>query len=130
MIAAAVTELLRYDSPVQATGRVAAQELPIGARRVGVGEGLILCLGAANRDPEQFPDPDRLDIGRRENRPITFGHGIHFCLGAPLARIEAQIAFATLLRRLPGLHLGTEVLEWEPSLSFRGLARLPVAFAT
>ncbi|HKO25499.1 MAG TPA: cytochrome P450, partial [Chloroflexota bacterium] len=130
LIAAAVTELLRYDSPVQATGRVAAQELPIGARRVGVGEGLILCLGAANRDPEQFPDPDRLDIGRRENRPIAFGHGIHFCLGAPLARIEAQIAFATLLRRLPGLHLGTEVLEWEPSLSFRGLARLPVAFAT
>jgi cytochrome P450 len=129
-IAAAVTEVLRYDSPVQATGRVAAQELPIGARRVGVGEGVILCLGAANRDPEQFADPDRLDIGRRENRPIAFGHGIHFCLGAPLARIEAQIAFATLLRRLPGLHLETDVLEWEPSLSFRGLARLPVAFAT
>jgi cytochrome P450 len=129
-IAAAFTELLRYDSPVQATGRVAAQELPIGARRVGVGEGLILCLGAANRDPEQFADPDRLDIGRRENRPIAFGHGIHFCLGAPLARIEAQIAFATLLRRLPGLRLETDVLEWEPSLSFRGLARLPVTFAT
>ena len=129
-IAAAVTELLRYDSPVQATGRVAAQELPIGARRVGVGEGLILCLGAANRDPEQFADPDRLDIGRRENRPIAFGHGIHFCLGAPLARIEARIAFATLLRRLPGLRLETDVLEWEPSLSFRGLARLPVKVAT
>ena len=127
-IAAAVTELLRYDSPVQATGRVAAQELPIGARRVGVGEGVILVLGAANRDPEQFADPDRLDIGRRENRPIAFGHGIHFCLGAPLARIEAQIAFATLLRRLPGLRLETDVLEWEPSLSFRGLTRLPVAF--
>ena len=127
-IAAAVTELLRYDSPVQATGRVAADELPIGARRVGVGEGVILCLGAANRDPEQFADPDRLDIGRRENRPIAFGHGIHFCLGAPLARIEARIAFATLLRRLPGLRLETDVLEWEPSLSFRGLARLPVAF--
>ena len=128
-IAAAFTELLRYDSPVQATGRVAAQELPIGARRVGVGEGVILCLGAANRDPGQFADPDRLDIGRRENRPIAFGHGIHFCLGAPLARIEAQIAFATLLRRLPGLRLETDVLEWEPSLSFRGLARLPVTFA-
>jgi cytochrome P450 len=128
-IAAAVTELLRYDSPVQATGRIAAEALPIGARRVGVGKGVILCLGAANRDPEQFADPDRLDIGRRENRPIAFGHGIHFCLGAPLARIEAQIAFATLLRRLPGLRLETDVLEWEPSLSFRGLARLPVAFA-
>jgi cytochrome P450 len=128
-IAAAVTELLRYDSPVQATGRVAAEALPIGARRVGVGEGVILCLGAANRDPGQFADPDRLDIGRRENRPIAFGHGMHFCLGAPLARIEAQIAFATLLRRLPGLRLETDVLEWEPSLSFRGLARLPVAFA-
>jgi cytochrome P450 len=128
-IAAAVTEFLRYDSPVQATGRVAAQELPIGARRVGVGEGVILCLGAANRDPEQFADPDRLDISRRENRPIAFGHGIHFCLGAPLARIEAQITFATLLRRLPALRLETDALEWEPSLSFRGLARLPVAFA-
>jgi cytochrome P450 len=93
-----------------------------------VGEGLILCLGAANRDPGQLADPDRLDIGRRENRPIAFGHGIHFCLGAPLARIEAQIAFATLLRRLPALRLETDVLEWEPSLSFRGLARLPVAF--
>ena len=129
LIAAAVTELLRYDSPVQATGRVAAQELRIGARGVGVGEGLILCLGAANRDPEQFPDPNRLDIGRHENRPIAFGHGIHFCLGAPLARIEAQLAFATLLRRLPGLRLETDALEWEPSLSFRGLARLPVACA-
>jgi len=128
-IAAAVTEVLRYDSPVQATGRVAAEALPIGARRVGVGEGVILCLGAANRDPEQFADPDRLDIGRRANRPIAFGHGIHFCLGAPLARIEAQMAFATLLRRVPGLRLETDVLEWEPSLSFRGLARLPVAFA-
>jgi cytochrome P450 len=94
-----------------------------------VGEGVILCLGAANRDPEQFADPDRLDISRRENRPIAFGHGIHFCLGAPLARIEAQIAFATLLRRLPGLRLETDVLEWEPNLSFRGLARLPVTFA-
>jgi cytochrome P450 len=128
-IATAVTELLRYDSPVQVTGRVAADELPIGARRVGVGEGVILCLGAANRDPEQFADPDRLDISRRENRPIAFGHGIHFCLGAPLARIEAQIAVATLLRRLPALRLETDALEWEPSLSFRGLARLPVAFA-
>lgn len=95
-----------------------------------IAAAIILCLGAANRDPEQFPDPDRLDIGRRENRPIAFGTGVHFCLGAPLARIEAQITFATLLRRLPGLRLETEVLEWEPSLSYRGLARLPVAFAT
>jgi cytochrome P450 len=101
---------LRYDSPVQLTGRVAAEGLQIGDKRVGVGEGAILCLGAANRDPEQFADPDRLD-------------------GAPLARVEAQIAFATLLRRLPDLRLETDALEWEPSLSFRGLTRLPVAFA-
>jgi cytochrome P450 len=128
LLTGAVTELLRYDSPVQLTGRVAAEELQIGDKRVGVGEGVILCLGAANRDPEQFADPDRLDLGRRENRPVAFGHGIHFCLGAPLARVEGQIAFATLLRRLPDLRLQTDALEWEPSLSFRGLTRLPVAF--
>ena len=85
-------------------------------------------IGAADRDPAQFPDPDRLDIGRADNRHIAFGWGIHFCLGAPLARVEGQIAINTLVRRLPKLALATESPEFRQSLTLRGLTSLPVAF--
>ena len=88
-----------------------------------------MCLGGANRDPAQFAEPDRLDLHRQENRHLSFGQGIHFCLGAPLARVEAEIAFSTLLGRLQALHLDTEILEWQPSQVFRGLKELPVSFA-
>jgi cytochrome P450 len=85
-------------------------------------------IGAADRDPAQFPAPDRLDIGRADNRHIAFGWGIHFCLGAPLARIEGQIAIDTLVRRFPRLALATEAPEYRQSLTLRGLQALPVTF--
>jgi cytochrome P450 len=85
-------------------------------------------LGAANRDPAHFPQPDRLDLARADNRHIAFGWGIHFCLGASLARLEAQITFTTLVRRLPKLRLQSEIARWRPTSVLRGLADLPVAF--
>jgi cytochrome P450 len=126
--AGAVTELLRYDCPVQMTGRVAVDELELGGKTIHAGQHVTMRLGAANRDPAQFPEPDRLDITRRDTRHLTFGYGIHFCVGAPLARLEGEIAFSTMLRRLPGLRLATETPEWDPSTVFRGLNRLPVTF--
>jgi hypothetical protein len=88
----------------------------------------LLVQSAANHDPEQFADPDRLDITRQPNLHVAFGYGIHFCLGAPLARIETQIAINTVLHRLPGLRLQTEDLEWHPTIVSRALKALPVAF--
>jgi hypothetical protein len=128
LIASAVEELLRYDSPVQATSRVAMTELEIDGTAIAKGEMVVTLLGAANRDPEQFPDPDRLDVTRRDNRHVAFGHGAHFCLGAPLARVEGQIAIDTVLGRLPELRLATDAPEWRPTIILRGLQSLPVAF--
>ncbi len=126
--ASAVEELLRYDSPVQFTSRHALADLEIGGRRVRAGETVIAVLGAANRDPAQFPDPDRLDLTRAPNRHVAFGGGIHFCLGAPLARVEARIAIGALLARLPGLELGPRPLVRRDTVTLRGLASLPVTF--
>ena len=124
----AIEEFIRYDGPGQWGARLVLDEAEVGGVRFSPGEVLLLGLGAANRDPEHFTDPDVLDIGRQPNRHLGFGHGIHFCLGAALARIEAQIAFQTTLRRMPELRLeGTEP-EWQPSLFIRGLKALPVAF--
>jgi cytochrome P450 len=102
----AVEELLRDDSPVQFTSRHATADLDIGGHRVRAGETVIAVLGAANRDPALFADSDRLDQSRAPNRHVAFGGGVHFCLGAPLARMEARIAIPALLARLPGLELG------------------------
>jgi pimeloyl-[acyl-carrier protein] synthase len=124
----AVEELLRYDSPVQFTSRHALADLEIGGRRVRAGETVIAVLGAANRDPAQFPDPDRLDLTRAPNRHVAFGGGIHFCLGAPLARVEARIAIGALLARLPGLELGPRPPVRRDTVTLRGLASLPVTF--
>jgi pimeloyl-[acyl-carrier protein] synthase len=126
----AVEELLRYDSPVQFTSRHALADLEIGGSRVRVGETVVAVLGAANRDPAQFPDPDRLDLTRKPNRHVAFGGGIHFCLGAPLARMEASIAIPALLGRLPGLELGPEPPVRRDTVTLRGLASLPVTFPT
>jgi cytochrome P450 len=126
----AVMELLRYDSPVQLTSRRPTADVDWAGRRFKAGEEVLTVLGAANRDPEQFPDPDRLDLRRTDNRHVAFGHGPHFCLGAPLARLEAEVAFTTLLRRLPQLCLATEQIEHLPSLVFRGIKALPVTFAS
>jgi cytochrome P450 len=128
LIVSAVEELLRYDSPVQFTGRLASEELELSGNRIGKGHLVVLALGAANRDPAQFAEPDRLDIRRRENRHIAFSHGAHFCLGASLARLEAQIAISTMIKRLPDLRLETEELTWREFFSLRGLVSLPVVF--
>jgi pimeloyl-[acyl-carrier protein] synthase len=124
----AVEELLRYDSPVQFTSRHALADLDVGGRQVRAGETVVAVLGAANRDPAQFPDPDRLDLARAPNRHVAFGGGIHFCLGAPLARMEAAIAIPALLARLPGLALGPRPPVRRDTVTLRGLASLPVTF--
>jgi len=126
LIESAVEELLRYDSPVQWTGRVALEDLEINGGRVREGQAVAISLGAANRDPDQFSDPERLDIRRAEARHLAFSHGIHFCLGAALARLEGQIAIQTLLRRFPDLRLAGGEPEWRGNFTLRGLERLPV----
>jgi cytochrome P450 len=128
LIVGAVEELLRFDGPVQRTARIPDQDLTIGGRLVPKGEMVMPFIGAADRDPAQFPDPDRLDITRTDNRHVAFGLGIHFCLGAPLARVEGQIAINTLLRRLPRLALTGERPVFRQSLTLRGLESLRVTF--
>ena len=122
----AVEELLRYDGPTPAMVRVAREDLRIGDKDIGRGDRLFLMINAANRDPAQFREPDRLDLGRADNRHLAFGHGIHFCLGAPLARLEGQLALPALLRRFPGLRPRDGAPEWLDSLVFRGMRSLPV----
>jgi cytochrome P450 len=124
LIPNAIEELLRYDSPVQRTARMTTTDVEIAGHRIGKSSMVVAALGAANRDPAQFPDPDRLDITRRDVRHISFGFGIHFCLGAPLARVEGQLALGTLLRRAPGLALAEPSPEWRESSVLRGLKRL------
>jgi len=129
LIGNAIEEFLRYDSSVQLTGRVALEDVDVGGTRVPKGESILCLLGAANRDPAVYPDPDRLDIMRRNIRPSSFGGGIHFCLGAQLARLEGEIAIATLLRRFPSLRLDApEHADWRPTFVLRGLQRLPASW--
>jgi cytochrome P450 len=131
LVGTAVQEMLRYDSPVQVTGRTAREALTLGETDVKAGEHVTVILGAANRDPAAFGDPDRLDLGRQENRLMSFGFGIHFCLGAPLARVEAEEVFGAVARLLPDLRLDFAdgaAPDWEPSVVFRGLRELPVAW--
>jgi cytochrome P450 len=131
LITNAVEEFLRYDSSVQMTGRVALEDIDdLGGKKIPKGESVLCLLGSANRDPAVYPDwPDRLDITRPNVKPLSFGGGIHFCLGAQLARIEAEIAIATLLRRLPDLRLdNAENPEWRPTFVLRGLKSLPASW--
>jgi cytochrome P450 len=126
LIVNAIEEFLRYDSSVQLTGRTALESVAVGGTDVAEGETVLCLLGAANRDPAVYDDPDRLNITRQNIRPLSFGGGIHFCLGAQLARIEAEIAIATLLRRLPNLSLNdADHPEWRPTFVLRGLNKLP-----
>jgi hypothetical protein len=124
----AVEVLLRYDGPVRRTGRITSAEVELGGKTIPKGALVLSMLGGANRDPAHFPDPDRLDIRRGDTRHLGFGWGIHFCLGAPLARVEAQLALATLLRRRPGLALATATPEWREGTALRGLKALPLTF--
>jgi cytochrome P450 len=124
----AVEELLRFDSPVQFTTRILKEDMTLGGKTLRAGQMALLLLGAANRDPAQFPDPDRLDVGRADNKHVAFGLGPHFCLGAPLARLEGRIVLQTLLHRLPGLKLAGPEPEYRDNFNLRGLKALPVAF--
>ena len=128
LITSAVEELLRYESPSQHTARLAPDDVMLGDKLIRKRQAVIAVMGAGNRDPERFPDPDRLDLGRTDNRHLAFGWAAHFCFGAPLARIEGQIAFSTMLRRLPNLKLEPGRLVWRENLGLRGLTALPVAF--
>ncbi|MFB6549852.1 cytochrome P450 [Streptomyces sp. NPDC056405] len=126
-----VEELLRYDGPVElATWRFATAPLVIGQQRIAAGDPVLVVLAAANRDPARFGEPDTLDLNRRDNQHLGYGHGIHYCLGAPLARLEGRTALETLLRRLPDLELATDPddLRWRGGLIMRGLRDLPVRF--
>jgi cytochrome P450 len=128
LVPGAVEELLRYDSPVQFTHRLAKEDVPLGGKTIHRGQFVFLFLAAANRDPAHFPDPDCLDVTRAAHKHLAFGLGHHFCLGAPLARLEAQIAIPTILRRLPNLRLAAEHLEYRDNFNLHGLKALPVAF--
>jgi cytochrome P450 len=126
LLASAIEEMLRYDSPVQITYRSALEDADIKGKRIHKGELVNTILGSANRDPQRFSNPDRFDITRNEGRHLGFGIGIHFCIGAPLVRLEAEVVFETILRRFPKISLASEALEWQEHPIFRGLKSLPV----
>ena len=138
LIETAVEEFLRYHSPIQTTGRIALEDLEIGGKRISKGQAIGTYIGAANRDPARFPDPDGLDITRQENRHLGLAFGPHFRLGAALARIEGQIAIGTMLRRVEQLRLEPplsaegrlEDFPWRQNPTFRGLKSLTVTFET
>jgi pimeloyl-[acyl-carrier protein] synthase len=127
--ASAVEEMLRYESPVQHTARIAPADTELGGKTIRKGSRVVAVLAAANRDPSRFPDPDRLDLLRSDNRHLAFGWAAHFCFGAPLARIECQIAFNTLLRRLSNPALIEQKLEWRQNAGLRGLTGLNIRFS-
>jgi cytochrome P450 len=131
ILPAAVEELLRYESPVQHTARIAPEDVVLCGQPIERGQAAIAVIGAPNRDPERFTDPDRLDLTRRDNRHLAFGWGPHFCFGAPLARIESQIAFEALLTRLTEVELvGPLERQWRANLGLRGLTTLPIRWRT
>ena len=128
LVASAVEEMMRYDNPVQIAYRSAAEDVEIGGKCIRKGHLVNSILAAGNRDPEHYSEPDRFDIARDEGKHLGLGLGIHFCLGAPLLRLEAQITFTSILRRFPRLQLATENLEWQEHPIFRGVKSLPVIF--
>ncbi len=128
LVPSAVEELLRYESPSQQTARLAPEDMELGGKTIRKRQAAIAVMGAANRDPERFPEPDKLDISRQDNRHLAFAWASHFCFGAPLARIEGQITFETMLRRMPNLNLEPAPIQWRENLGLRGLTALPVTF--
>jgi pimeloyl-[acyl-carrier protein] synthase len=124
----AVEELLRYESPVQHTARIAHADFELGGKTIQKGSRIVVVLAAANRDPNRFPDPNRLDLLREDNRQVAFGWAAHFCFGAPLARMEGQLAFNTLLRRLTNPVLLEETLSWRSNAGLRSLTSLKIGF--
>ena len=128
LISSAIEEMMRYENPVQITYRSAIEDVQMGGRQIRKGDLVNSILGSANRDLEKYTDPDRFDITRNEGRHLNFGLGIHFCIGASLVRLEAEIAFLTILRRFPNVQLTTERLDWQEHPIFRGLKSLPVVW--
>jgi cytochrome P450 len=129
LIPNAIEELLRFDSSVQMTGRATMEEVEIGGITLPAGESVVQLLGAANRDPAQYPDPDALDVGRQNIRPMSFGGGIHHCLGAQLARLEGELVFTALVERFPNLELPEKDRpDWRHSFTLRGLNKLPAVW--
>jgi cytochrome P450 len=126
LVPSAIEEFLRYESPIQLNTRLAIDVIELRGRRIRAGQGVVLEIGAANRDPAEFVEPDRLNIGRQDNRHLAFGHGIHFCLGAPLARLEAEIAFNAILDRFAAMRLVTHQLAWRRDMTLRSLTTLPL----
>jgi pimeloyl-[acyl-carrier protein] synthase len=126
LLPTAVEELLRFDSPVQVTSRIAREPVVIGGHRIPPGVEVNTLIGSANRDPAQFPDPDRLVLDRADNRHLSFGHGAHFCLGAPLARLEGHVAIGGLLARFPAMKLELDEPPRRPGFVLRGRSSLPV----
>ena len=124
----AVEELLRYESPSQHTARLAPDDTVLGGKKIAKKQAVIAVMAAGNRDPDRFPDPDRLDFDRPDNRHLAFGWAAHFCFGAPLARLEAQIAFGALVRRFDRLELSGEELVWRQNLGLRGLEALSLSY--
>ncbi len=129
LLPTAIEELLRYDGPVQATVRVTCEDIEIGGHEIEAGSLILVGIGAANHDPEIFAEPERLDIGRDPNPHLGFGFGAHFCIGAPLARLEGEIAFRALLERFPHMELADEAPRYRPNPVLRGLVELPVITA-
>ncbi len=128
LVPSAVEELLRYESPSQHTARLAPEDTVLGEKRIRKRQAVIAVMAAGNRDPERFPEPDRLDISRTDNRHLAFGWAAHFCFGAALARIEGQTAFELMLRRLGDWTLEPGPLVWRTNLGLRGLTKLPIRF--
>ena len=124
----AIEELLRFEGPVHITARIATTDIEVGGQPIRKGEQIAVSIAAANRDPDQFPEPNRLDVGRTDNRHLAFAAGAHFCLGASLARLEARAAITTLIRRFPDIHLLAEEPEWRDHFVVRGLKELRVGF--
>ena len=132
LLPAAVEELLRFTNPLNhATDRFTTQDMTVGGVAIPAGEWVFMAISSANRDPDRFPDPDRLDLSRDTSGHLAFGHGIHYCLGASLARVEAEVALGALLARFPGLSLAVppEELRWRPVSLMHGLESLPVHLA-
>jgi cytochrome P450 len=125
----AIEEMLRYEAPSQHTTRLAPYAAELGGKPISRGQSVIAIMAAANRDPERFPEPDRFDIARSDNKHLAFGAGAHFCFGAPLARLEGHVAFTTLLRRAREVVLGTDHLVWRDNVGLRGLRELPLWIA-
>lgn len=128
LVVSAIEELLRYDSPVQATVRMTGEPLELQGKQIEAGQHMLVLIGSANRDPARFAEPARLDITRADNRHLAFGYGPHFCLGAPLARMEGQIAINAMLKRMPDLRLASDDLHWQENHVLHGLKALPVEF--